>query len=203
MRDTPDCYMLFKKHKELFDQANTFTEFCNFLGLTYLQRYIGGWVESAFDTFKAGKETRRPLVIPNASKFSDLFTAAYFIITDQKNKPEGVKFLGGNSGLCGHMGGTRGWSKTCEGTRSHYGGKFYGTYVVPIEKINYKNSSFEAIKRTDGILITCKSHDYCGEDWVALLDVNEKIEDMFDDETKAFLAAERQAAENAWGSKNK
>jgi len=200
LHKTEDAYALFRKHNDAFKVSDNFTTFIQLAGLNHLDNYIGGWIEAAFNTFKAGKETYRPLLMPNASKFSDLFTAAYFLPTDQKDKPEGVKFLGGNAGLCGHMGGTRGWSERSPDTRSHYGCKFYGTYVLPIEKINHKNTSFEAIRRTDGILIIIRSTHYVGEDWVALLDPDANIEEMFDEETRAFLAKERQAALDAWGS---
>lgn len=199
MRETSDCYNLFRKYKSEFNTSKDFADFCQITKLSYLLDYVGGWVEQAYWTMKAGKETHRGLKLPNANRFSDLFTEVYLLPTDMNNKPEGVHFLGGDAGFTKHLGGTRGWSKTCEGARSQYGAKFYGTYVVPIESITYKNTSFEAITRTDGILITIQSHNYTGCDWIALLDLTEDIKTLYDDDTKAMLAKERQAEIDAWG----
>jgi hypothetical protein len=199
VRETNDCYRLFHQHQVVFDASTNFIEFCDLAKLFYLLDYKNGWVEQAYWTLKAGKETYRGLRLPNANKFSDLFTQIYLIETNQRDKPEGAKFIGGSAGFAKHLGGTRGWSKTCPDTRSQYGSKFYGSYVVPIENINFKDTSFEAITRTDGILITIRSHDYTGCDWIALLALSENIRTYYDDKTKAFLAIEREAEIAAWG----
>lgn len=218
MRDAFDCYALFKKHPAAFESAATFTEFYTAAGLDYLERYAGGWVESAFETAKAGKATRRPLIFPRAAKFADLFTAAFFLQTDSKSIPRGACFMSGRPtsrkegdfapAPCGHMGGTRGYSERTPGTRSHYGTKFYGSYVVPSDEVRgacesyfgkNQSFSFEAIAREDGVLIIAR-WPYPGEMWLALLDQGETVEALFDDETRAFITKEKQAAVDAWGA---
>lgn len=206
MRDAFEAYTLFKKHPEATATAQNFTEFCKLANLAHLEKYAGGWIDRAFNTFKAGKETLSPLYFPAASKFSELFEAAYLIETNSKNKPVGVIFLGGNDGFSRHLGGRRGWSERTPDTRSHYGAKFYGTYVKPTRAMldvcgpYHGQYSFEAIRRTDGILITVHTHAYIGSTWLALLDLSEDIRAYFDDETRAMLAAERQAEFDAWGN---
>lgn len=177
----------------------------------YGQGYEEVCAEDTRKEARAGKRTYRALLFPHANKFSDLFIAAYFIPTDAKVKPAGARFVSGSRGgaPCGCMGGKRGRSERTPNTRSHYGGKFYGTYAVPCAELapllrtprgeNY-SYSFEAIRREDGILILARRSDCIGDTWLALLDLSENIEDMFDDETRAFLAAERQAAVDAWGA---
>lgn len=204
MRETLDCYRLFEKHMEAFNTSETFTEFIEKANLMHLEKYAGGWVENAFETMKAGKKTNRGLLFPKANKFSDLFQEAFFIPTDSKDKPQGSIFVSGNAGFSRHAGGKRGYSERTPGTRSHYGAKFYGTYVIPKPEIHKHisgkyNYSFEAIKREDGILIIANLHDYIGGDWIALLDVSEDIRSLFDTDTQEMLSKERQAEIEVWG----
>lgn len=209
LRTTEDAYALFEKHPDAFTASSNFTEFYKAANLNHLDAYAGGWVEDAFQTLKVGKRTHRALLFPQATKFSDLFDKAYFLPTDAKDKPQGVYFVSGSRGgaIAMHVGGKRGWSERTPDTRSHYGAKFYGTYAAPCAKLRTMMGkggfSFEAIRREDGILICVRQHDYVGSDWVALLDLSENIETLFDDETRALLAAERQAAIDAWGEVEK
>lgn len=202
IRDAFDAYAFFKKHQEAFDKSETFTEFINQAGLQHMDNWIGGWIEDAYATMKAGKTTTyRPLAFPKANKYADLFTAAIFIPTDERNKPQGYRFM---SGFSKHCGGTRGWSKRTPSTRSHYGAKFYGTYVKPLPEVDRVHGfhregySFEAINREDGILIIARHHNGIFQQWIALLDKSENIETMFDADTQEFIAKERQAELDAW-----
>jgi hypothetical protein len=199
LRDCFDCYTLFEKHKEAFDASANFGEFIEKAGLKHLDGYVGHWVEDVFQTFKAGKKTCRGLMFPNANKFTDLFSAAYFA-TDQ-NKIPGAVYLGGSGALHKHCGGIYGWSKTSPDIKSHYGAKWYSTRVVPREEIAEKlgkSYSLEAVKREDGILILHNPHGYVGSTWLALLDLSENIETLFDDTTREFIAMDRKAEMDAW-----
>lgn len=206
LRDTFECYTLFKKHPEAFETSTNFGEFIAAASLEYLRDYAGGWVELAFSTMKAGKETYRPLYFPKAEKFNDLFTAGFFIPTDAKMKPAGSHYIGGDAGLARHCEGIRGWSKNMPDVRSHYGTKFYGSYVIPTDDVKAaclgyfgkgETVSFEAINRDDGVLITAR-WSYPGEIWLALLEKGANIETLFDETTRAFIAAEHQADIDAW-----
>lgn len=203
MRTADECYRLFKKHQAAADASATFTEFYKSAGLNHLEPYAGGWVEKVFRGFKAGKETYKPLEFPTANKFSDLFTSATLIPIDMKQKPAGVVFLGGNAGYAKHLGGRRGWSERTPDTRCHYGAKFYGTYVTPCDAVvavfGKYEYSFEAIRRTDGILITAQPRDYIGSTWLALLDLSEDITTVLDETTQNLIKQEQQAEIDAWG----
>jgi len=207
MREPWDLYKLVDQHPEAFKASANLAEFIEATGMHWLDGYVGYWADDAFATAKAGKRTHRPLIFPNANKYTDLFKRALFLPTDDKNKPPEARFLGGNDGFARHCGGKRGWSTTTPDIPSHYGAKFYGTYVIPLPEVarvvkprGGYTYSFEAIKREDGILITINRSDYIGCDWAALLDVTEDIRTMFDDETKAFLDRERQAELDAWNT---
>lgn len=202
---TYDCYILFEQYINEFESAKDFSEFCVMVNKTHLERYY--WVELSFYTMKAGKKTNKPLIVPNASKFSDLFTNAILIETNNKHKPIDTHYVSGDAGLSKFCGGIRGYSKTTPDIRSHYGAKFYGTYVTPNDKTKEliktyccdKNYSFEAIRRKDGILITVKPNSYPGCSWLALLDSSDNVDTLFDEETRQFLERERKAEIEAWG----
>jgi hypothetical protein len=196
MRDYSDFYNLFDEHKAAFDASTTFEGFCDAIGATHLKTYT--WAPPVYATAKAGKRTYRPLTFPTVDKFSDLFESAVFVET--KTNPQGYKYLAGDASLSKHVGGTRGWSKTQPDIRSHYGAKFFGTYVKPRAAIERARvNSFEAIRRTDGILILTYDRDHIECNWLALLPLSENVESLFDDATREFLANERQADKDAWG----
>lgn len=209
--DTMDFYDVFDKYPVEFSKATTFPEFCELVG-TPIMLHVATyrWVPDVFATAKAGKRTYRALRFPNANKFSDLFEQVKFLPAPQNGKPSqipcGFKWISGTElDYCTHVGGRRGWSQTCPDTRSHYGATFYGTYVKPKAEVHAMRmtlsehpNSYEAIKRTDGILILAHDGHSIGSDYVALLPLSENIEDMYDEETKAFRAAERKAEAEAW-----
>jgi hypothetical protein len=203
-----DFYTAFDEHSDAFKQAASFAEFCKLAGLDYLSRYV--WASDVFETAKAGKRTYHALKFPNANKFSDLFEAAVFVPTPQRGErshtPDGYMFLSGNASHCGHVGGNRSWSERTEGTRAHYGAKFYGTYVKPRTEVHNvsltlteHSAGYEAIRRDDGILIIGNDGLCIGSVWLALLPLTEHIESMFDAETLALIEREKQAEVEAWG----
>jgi len=205
-----DFYALFEQHKDDFAASDTYEAFCQRVGKEWLKNYK--WAVRVFNTAKAGKRTYHPLTFPTIERFADLFTSAEFIPTDAPaTEKRGLHFLSGNAGLAMHVGGTRAWSKTSPDTRSHYGAKFYGTYVQPVpavmEAVNAwgghldapRSYSFEAIEREDGILVLAHDSLYIGSTWLALLPLTEDIETLFDAETRELVARERAAEMAAWG----
>jgi hypothetical protein len=198
-----DFYAEFDEHAKEFEAATTFQEFCSLVGGKLWERLAKyTWVPSVFATAKAGKRTSRALAFPAASKFSDLFERAVFIPSSNTNgyphgQPKGFVYLGGAASFCAHLGGKRGYSETQPDVRHHFGCEFYGTYVAPISPLSYV-TSFKAIPREDGILIIARQGSI-ERDWIALLDRDEDITQMFDAETKALLASEKAAAKAAWG----
>jgi hypothetical protein len=198
--DYEDFYTLFEEHKQAFDKASTYEEFCALSDKEYLAGYK--WAERVFATAKAGKRTYRPLYYPLFESFADLFQDAKFLPTNAP-KPTGYVFLSG--GPCMSVGGKRSWSITCPGTRAHYGSKFYGTYVRPLTEIhNHKMTlaehpaNFEMVKREDGILILSQDGKCIGSDWLALLPTTADVETLFDEESRQLLARERKAEQEAW-----
>lgn len=211
INDMFDAAALFRRHETAFTTSTTLAGFVQSAGLTHLEGYMGGWLEKAYETAKVGKCTvYRPLQFPRAEQFSDLFTNAYFLATEAKGKPAGVCFISGYRGdaaPCGHMGGRRGYTPGTN-TRCHYGAKFYGTYVTPRPEVKalveahigaYGGYSYEAIRRDDGILVTARCSQIIGSVWLALLDKDADIQALFDADTRAFIAAEKQADIDAWG----
>lgn len=198
-----DFYQDFDKHPAEFAATENFEDYCLAVGDTLHMDVLKGyrWAPAVFATAKAGKRTVRALTHPKASKFSDLFTAIVLAETTGKGRaavPAGGVYMGGDGGLHGHFGGRRGWMG---GARRHDGAKFFGTYVVPIaELMDPLNTTFEAIRREDGILIIARDSPGIGGVWVALLDPSENIETYFSASTREFLRVERQAAVDAWGS---
>lgn len=209
--DSFDFYDWFDKYPEQFKQAQSYEEFCELVGTPLASRLKEyRWVPQVFECAKVRKRTYRPLRFPRAERFVDLFEAAVFVATPEHGKPSqvpaGYKFLGGTASLCGHVGGKRGWSERTPDTRAHFGAKFYGMYVRPRSEVHNlamtlaeHPHSYEAIRRTDGILILAHDGHSIGQDWLALLPLTENIEDMLDQKTREMIAGERQAAKDAWG----
>jgi hypothetical protein len=200
--DYEDFYTLFEQYPKEFTEASSYDEFIKATGKDYLRNYL--WACRVFDTAKAGKRTYRPLSFPKVESFSELFLDAQLLPTDQKVKPKNYVFLSG--GTCMHIGGKRTWSETCPNTRAHFGGKFNGTYVLPKPYVHGHKmtladhpASYEMVKREDGILILAHDGLCIGSDWLALLPLTEDIETLFNKETRALLATEREAKVLAWG----
>lgn len=205
--ETYDVYKFLAKYPEELKQAENMNEFLNLIPdsdkYQYMKKYANGWINQAYKTARAGKTSLYNALSFNAyaSKFSDLFESITFCDTKQKPKTD-FYYLGGNASLCGHYGGMRGWSKTSKDIRSHYGANFFGTYAKPTKELlkflGTGGWSFEAIRRSDGILITVHDSSYIGSTWLALLDDSEQIETYFDITTLEFLETEKQAAAKAW-----
>jgi hypothetical protein len=200
-----DFYQDFDKHPAEFAATATFADYCAAVGDTLHAELLAKyrWAPAVFATAKAGKRTMRALTHPTAAKFSDLFTAAVLAETTGKGRaavPAGSVYLSGEAGLHGFFGGQRGWKAD---VRQHMGTKFFGTFVTPRADMftihSERISSFEAIPRTDGILIIARDTIGIEGVWVALLDPSEDIEAYFSADTKAFLRVERAAAAAAWG----
>ena len=205
--DAFDFYEEFDKHPNEFQAASTYQEFCALVGgklWEHLATYR--WVPAVFATAKAGKRTARALAFPLAQKFSDLFQSAQLVVykAGQDNNPRGTYFLGGHGAVNDHLGGERGWSKTSPNTRSHFKATFYSTYVTPTSEVKAiiprdPYTSFEGIRRDDGILIIARDSKCIYQTYIALIDSSEDIRVLFDEKTKAFLESERQAEIAAWG----
>lgn len=203
-----DFYQDFDKHPAEFATATTYAEYCALVGGPLHSDYLSTvrWAPAVFATAKAGKRTVRALTMPKAGKFSDLFSVVTLAETTGKGRaavPAGGVYMGGDASLHGFFGGRRGW---LGGRRRHEGTKFFGTYVTPQPELarttlgGEKISSFEALRRADGILIIARDSPGIEGVWVALLDLAESIESYFSESTREFLRVERQAAVDAWGS---
>jgi hypothetical protein len=133
-RETTDFYEIFDQHAEQFQAAQTYAELCALIGSEFLKTY--SWALPVFATAKAGKRTFHALALPLASTFEDLFRAARYLPSDSDEakdaKRQGFIYIGSPTKSAvpsGHVGGTRGYSKTMPDVRSHYGTKWYCTLV--------------------------------------------------------------------------
>lgn len=200
-------------HKAEALASKDYDEFCSSQGPLgeHYRKYV--WLRNYYRTLKAkGFLTYHPLEYPEARTFADLFTAAKLLPTQNKTEEHyGLFFLGGSGATCGHFGGRRGIKTFPDGSKvkSNYSSQFLATYVKPNNKLyndlalKETQGSFDAIRLEDGILIIHRDKHCIGNTWVALLDLTENIETMFSEETKEFLAKERQAEKEAWGELDK
>lgn len=205
--DSYDFYKMFDARPDAATQAATLSEFAAITGNKRAEYYAGGWSEKCLQSWKHGKPTYTPLEFPEAEKFSDLFAAVSFRSTKAQRGP-GQFFLSDNGSYCAYIGGRRGWSERTPGTRSHYGAEFYGTYVTPHSEVlkamaeRYGRGytiSFEAIRRTDGILITCHPSEIISSYWLALLPLSEDICTYYTAAEQKLIADNKADALSVWG----
>lgn len=224
--DVADIYEHFKKHPAEFQGAATMVEFADAIGGglgELLRKYAAGWAGRVFETVKAHPNTflYRPLLLPRARTFADLFSGAVYAehVTTQKSgshstAPAGFCFVSATRAKdavpCGHHSGTRYVVKFRDGTavRGRSGAKFMLSYAKPRDETiaaiggNLGGSggigSFEAVTRDDGILIIANAPRHLGSDWVALLNAGESLLPLMPPEVAPMLAAEAEADRAAW-----
>jgi hypothetical protein len=183
----------------------------------HYRKYI--WMARHYDFLKErGFLLMKTVIDPKARQWSDIITDARFLPTPTNERgsknviPPGFIFCSGLSDKSvptGNIGGTRGYRDMGDGSkvRTHYGARFYGTYVAVKARISNQFdtvsghvSSLEAIRRTDGILVTARDSHAIGSNWVALLDLDSPpITDLMPEEDRRLIAENREAELAAWG----
>lgn len=181
-----------------------------------------GWMPRHYDFIKArGFMMVRPILLPEARAFTDLFESAVIVKQEYNKSSRGGSYFSAPAGyvyireatIAGHYGGTRSLDPTRtygDGTpiRQHHGASWHVCYVKPRFEVpgfpsgrnfGMESGSFEAIKRTDGVLVTCNSRNSIGSEWVALLDGGDSLESLLSVADQEFLARERAVEKEAFG----
>lgn len=186
----------------------------------YISWLDAGWAPRVFATFKEHPHTYldRPLALPKARKWSDLFASALYARETPTPgggthyaAPKEARFLWLRDGAADirseHFGGTRTIRKFPDKSvvRGVFGGaKFHHVYVVPHkttdDAANGCGYAYEAVNRGDGVLIIANSGAIFRE-WIALLDPQggESLAAMLSEEDRRRIADTRALEHAAWG----
>lgn len=183
------------------------------------------WLPAYWECLKErGFILPRPLLLPKARSFADLFKSAVIVrqVALGKGKgtaypaPEGYVYIGedfrdGRPTIAGHYGGTRSLDPTRtygDGTPicQHFGATWCVCYVkpkfdvpgFPSGRFSMQTGLLRAIQREDGVLITAEGRSGIGSEWVALLDAGDSLESLLSAEDQEFLQTERAAEKAAY-----
>ena len=209
-------FWIIEQNPEKARQAETYHEFLDSIAPMGQIYRDTEWMNRAWQTFKRlGFLTYQVLQFPMATKISDIFQSARLLEhgKTERAKSQNEFFISGwNSNECClsfHGGGKR--STKADGTRQHFGAKFYLTYAVPQPSVRGDSRtemcglpfewrlSFEETHREDGVLIVLNCGKIIGNRWIALLDKGETPASLYSEADRAFITAEREADRKAWG----
>jgi len=219
----------FAAHESAFESSQTFTDFVAATGIRWLEANLGADGERCFQTVKRfpNNHLHKPLHLPLARTFSDLFETARFLPNDPDHRlrPEpGFYFCSGYraEGAVPSMrvGGTRETRVNASGNpvRTHYGSVFHSTYVKPRPEVlqAWSNSygstgtnnpgmfdlaGFEIVAREDGLLVIAMCGSSIVRAHMALLDRSETVETLMHEADRALIRRERAAEVSAWSAR--
>lgn len=201
------AYEFIEKHKDFAKQFQTYDEMCDDLGtlgeLYKKYRWLEGiWKLLRFrDIFVC-----HPIVYPMVVDIRDLFKNVRLTLQHRHEGSERPHYIGGSGSVHGHYGGARSWTEPdSEGnrTRRHMRSLWkccYGKWIH--QDLSFETdlrTSFELIKREDGILLLGRDSQYIGSTWLAMLPHDQTIHKCLPQEDLDFIEAERLADEKAWG----
>jgi len=216
----------FAAHPSAFESCQTFSDFVAATGIRWLEANLGADGERCFQTVKRFPDglLHKPLHLPLARTFSDLFEIARFLPNDPDHRfrPEpGFYFCSGfrAEGVVPSMrvGGTREIRRDASGNpvRTHYGSVFHATYVKPRVELlkawsaSYGSSGtnmpamfdlagFDVVDREDGLLVIATCGASIVHAYMALLDRTETVESIMHEADLALIRRERAAEAAAW-----
>lgn len=211
-----DLIKLYDKHTEAFAVSSTFADFIAAAPLEtrmadYLPRYVGGWADRSFLTHKVHGFVARPLAMPTATTWGDLFTAVEYIDYRTQANPasreSGLCYVGGirarNQSYSGHVAGSlyikvrKDQTFFCHGIKGKI--RDISMYarpraevvdVVDRDMISDRWFSIELIERDNGsVLVVARDGHHIGSRWLTLINGGEhNLMDMVDEVTRKEIS---------------
>lgn len=172
------------------------------------KKYV--WLPAYYESMKAhnGRYFSKPLAMPGARKFSDLFESAELRASNHNHEPlerGPFYFVGGSragrAAPAGHYGGFRYVVEFTSDGSAHCGlggaSVWCSSFAKPRADV-FKGlgnlgglidglSSFDVVRNDDGFLVTARDRHSIGSLWVALLPLSESLFDMFNDKDRALV----------------
>lgn len=224
-----DLYNYTQQHEKQFTSAETFADFANSLDASapgagrWLQHvnktYPGSW-ERAYRTIKRHGFQSRELLLPDATRVSDIFESAKLYPSGgaggfRRETPyvaDGAAFVSAlrAPGFCfsGHLGAE--YTKGRFGHGCISGGEWYLTGAKPTQAVvdvyggcgsgEWDLATFEIVKREGGeLLVVVNSHNGFGSRWLCILDAGESCFPLFTAKERETIKAELARKAEAFG----